>query len=240
MNARRAISVFLATALRSASRAETLNLLIWEDNIAESLMNRWRPKRRRFHPPDHFDQRRCPRTRFLPIPGPVTSDLVIVDENGAMLFGRKGIIEPLSETNLPALATMRRNGANPAPVRPSLLLGQRSASSIAPMWLRRHRHPARDMMIRHRRCRSTSHVRRHSEIFVPPLILLAPPSMPTTRANAEGRIRAPETQAPSVLTYDYVVTRSRIRPWPEIFIWRWAIAAISMCSTVKRKAGAMR
>lgn len=133
MKARGVISVFLATLLcASASRAETLNLLIWEDYIDEGLIDRWTEKTGVSIRQINFDSDDA-RDEILADPGR-NIDLVIVDENGATLFGRKGIIEPLSETNLPALEDY-------APVTAFPTSGVRSASSIAPMWSRRHRRP---------------------------------------------------------------------------------------------------
>jgi spermidine/putrescine transport system substrate-binding protein len=206
MNARRAISVFLATLLcASASRAETLNLLIWEDYIAESLIDRWTEKTGVSIRQINFDSDDA-RDEILADPGR-NIDLVIVDENGAMLFGRKGIIEPLSETNLPALADYapqwRKSCAGyglPYFWGTVGILYRSDVVTPPPTSWRDMMHPAPALQ------KHIAMFADHSEIFVPPLILLGASVNADDTATLKAAFALLKTQAPSVLTYDYVVT----------------------------------
>ncbi|GCA48791.1 putrescine-binding periplasmic protein precursor [Sinorhizobium sp. KGO-5] len=206
MKARRAISVFLATLLcASASRAETLNLLIWEDYIAESLIDRWTEKTGVSIRQINFDSDDA-RDEILADPGR-NIDLVIVDENGATLFGRKGIIEPLSETNLPAIADYapqwRKSCAGyglPYFWGTVGILYRSDVVTPPPTSWRDMMRPAPALQ------KHIAMFADHSEIFVPPLMLLGASVNADDTATLKAAFALLKTQAPSVLTYDYVVT----------------------------------
>ncbi|WP_085033974.1 polyamine ABC transporter substrate-binding protein [Ensifer aridi] len=206
MKAHGVVSVFLATLLcASASRAETLNLLIWEDYIDQGVVDRWTQKTGVSIRQINFDSDDA-RDEILADPGR-NIDLVIVDENGARLFGRKGVIEPVSDANLPALTDYapewrKRCAESGLPYfwgTVGILYRSDVITRPPTSW--------QDMM------RPAAALKKHvamfddhSEMFVPPLLLLGASINTDDTATLKAAFELLRAQAPSVLTYDYVVT----------------------------------
>ncbi|PST26315.1 spermidine/putrescine ABC transporter substrate-binding protein [Mesorhizobium plurifarium] len=200
-----AIVVLAALLCASASRAETLNLLIWEDYIDQGLIDRWTEKTGVSIRQINFDSDDA-RDEILADPGR-NIDLVIVDENGAMLFGRKGVLEPISDANLAALKDY-------APERRKTCAGY----GLPYFWgtvgilyrsdvVKQPPTSWQDMM------RPAPALRKHiamfddhSEIFVPPLMLLGASLNADDTETLRAAFELLKAQAPFVLTYDYVVT----------------------------------
>jgi spermidine/putrescine transport system substrate-binding protein len=206
MRRRAAISVFMATLLcAAASRAETLNLLIWEAYIDQGLIDRWTQQTGVSIRQINFDSDDA-RDEILADPSN-NIDLVVVDENGAQLFGEKGILEPLEEANLPTLADYEPKWRDRCAGRGlpyfsgtvGILYRSDIIAQAPTSW--------QDMM------RPSVSLKKHiamfddhTELFVPPLMLLGA----SINASETGTLKAAfdllKAQAPAVLTYDYVIT----------------------------------
>ncbi|APG90223.1 polyamine ABC transporter substrate-binding protein [Sinorhizobium americanum] len=206
MRRRAATSVFLATFLcAAASRAETLNLLIWEAYIDQGLIDRWTQETGIAIRQINFDSDDA-RDEILADPSN-NVDLVVVDENGAHLFGKKGVLEPLEEANLPALKDYEPKWRDRCAGRGlpyfsgtvGILYRSDIIAQAPTSW--------EDMM------RPSVSLKKHiamfddhTELFVPPLMLLGA----SINASETGTLKAAfdllKAQAPAVLTYDYVIT----------------------------------
>ncbi|ASY61925.1 putative polyamine sensor NspS, involved in biofilm formation [Sinorhizobium sojae CCBAU 05684] len=206
MKGRAAISVLLATLVgASASHAETLNLLIWEAYIDQGLVDRWTQKtgisihQINFDSDDARDEILADPTNHI--------DLVMVDEYGASLFGNRGILEPLSDSNLPALADYapewRERCAGYGLPYLSGTVGILYRSDV----LKQPPNSWQDMM------RPAPALKKriamfddYSELFVPPLMLLGASINANDTESLKAAFELLKAQAPFVLTYDYVVT----------------------------------
>ncbi|MBP2235435.1 spermidine/putrescine transport system substrate-binding protein [Sinorhizobium kostiense] len=201
-----AITVFLATLIgATASHAETLNLLIWEAYIDQALVDRWTEKTGVTVHQINFDSDDA-RDDILAAGGS-NVDVVIVDENGAELFGNKGVLEPLSPGNLPVL-----NDYAPAWADRCAGYGLPYFSGTVGILYRSDvvKEPPtswRDLMSPAQGLRKhISMFSDHDELFVPPLMLLGA----SINVNDTETLRAAfgilKAQAPFVLTYNYVIT----------------------------------
>ncbi|MDX0674955.1 extracellular solute-binding protein [Sinorhizobium medicae] len=199
------IVVLTALLCASASRAETLNLLIWEDYVDQDLIDRWTEKTGVSIRQINFDSDDA-RDEILADPGR-NIDLVIVDEGGAKLFGRKGIIEKLSDVNVPALQDYAPEwrkacadyGLPDFWGTVGILYRSDVVTQPPASW--------QDMM------RPAPALRKHiamfddqSEIFVPPLMLLGASVNADDTETLKAAFGLLKAQAPFVLTYDYVIT----------------------------------
>lgn len=206
MRRRIAISVFLAALVgASASRAETLNLLIWEAYIDQGLIDRWTQRTGVSIRQINYDSGDA-RDEILA--GPRSNiDLVVVGENGAPLFGHKGILEPLSDANLPALKDYapdwRERCAGyglPYFWGTMGILYRTDVIERPPTSWQDLMRPAPSLK------KHIAMLDDHSEGFIAPLILLGA----SINANDTKTLRAAfeilKAQAPFVLTYDYVIT----------------------------------
>ncbi|QFI65344.1 polyamine sensor NspS, involved in biofilm formation [Sinorhizobium alkalisoli] len=206
MKGRAAISVLLAALVgASACHAETLNLLIWEDYIDQDLIDRWTQETGVSIHQINFDS---DDARDVILADPTNHiDLVTVDEHGASLFGKKGVLEPLSDSNLPALADYapewrKRCAGYGLPYLWGTVGILYRADVIEPpptSW--------QDMM------RPAPALKKHvamfddySELFVPPLVLLGASINANDTETLKAAFELLKAQAPSVLTYDYVIT----------------------------------
>lgn len=203
---RAAISVFLATILGApASHAETLNLLIWEAYIDQGLIDRWTRKTGVSIHQINFDSDDA-RDELLADPGN-NIDLVVVDENAASLFGQKGVLEPLSEGNLPPLADYAQEwrtrcaGYGLPYFSGTFGILYRSDVITKPpaSWLDLMR-PAPSLK------KHIAMFDDHSKLFVPPLILLGVSINTNDTESLKSAFDLLKAQAPFVLTYDYVIT----------------------------------
>ncbi len=206
MRGRATITVFLATLIgASASHAETLNLLIWEAYIDQVLVDRWTQKTGVTIHQINFDSDDA-RDEIL-AGGGGNVDVVIVDENGAELFGNKGVLEPLSPANLPVLKdyapewTDRCAGYGLPYFSGTVGILYRSDVVEEPPTSWHDLMSPRPGLKKHIAMFSD-----HSELFVPPLMLLGA----SINANDTESLRAAfgtlKAQAPFVLTYNYVIT----------------------------------
>src|SRR5688572_12460423 len=94
-----AVSAALAASFVAApGHAETLNLLIWESYIDQNILDRWTEKTGVAVHQIYYDSGDA-RDEILSDPGS-NIDLAVIGENGAYLFGKRGVLEPLSERNV--------------------------------------------------------------------------------------------------------------------------------------------
>ncbi|AFL49168.1 spermidine/putrescine transport system substrate-binding protein [Sinorhizobium fredii] len=206
MRRRAATSFFLATLLcAAASRAETLNLLIWEAYIDQGLIDRWTQETGVAIRQINFDSDDA-RDEILANPSN-SIDLVVVDENGAHLFGKKGILETLREDNLPALADYapewrdRCAGYGLPYFSGTVGILYRSDVIAQPptSWQDLMR-PAASLK------KHVAMFDDHTELFVPPLMLLGASINTSDTGTLKAAFDLLKAQAPAVLTYDYVIT----------------------------------
>jgi spermidine/putrescine transport system substrate-binding protein len=206
MRRRTVLSVFLATLLcTTASRAETLNLLIWEAYIDQGLIDRWTQETGVSIRQINFDSDDA-RDEVLADPGN-NVDLVVVDENGAHLFGKNGVLQAVGEANLPALSDYapkwrdRCAGYGLPYFTGTVGILYRSDVIAQPptSW--------QDLM------RPASSLKKHiamfddhTELFVPPLMLLGASINASDTETLKAAFELLRAQAPAVLTYDYVIT----------------------------------
>jgi spermidine/putrescine transport system substrate-binding protein len=206
MRRRAAISVFLATLLcGAASHAETLNLLIWEAYIDQGLIDRWTQETGVSVHQINFDSDDA-RDEILADPSN-NIDLVVVDENGAHLFGKNRVLEPLNEANLPALADYapkwRDRCAGYGLPYFSGTVGILYRSDVVaqpPTSWQDLMHPASTLK------KHVAMFDDHTELFVPPLMLLGASINASDTETLKAAFELLKAQAPAVLTYDYVIT----------------------------------
>jgi spermidine/putrescine transport system substrate-binding protein len=206
MRGRTAISVFLATlGGASASHAETLNLLIWEAYIDQGLIDRWTQRTGVSVHQINFDSGDA-RDEILADPTN-NIDVVVVGENGALLFGRKGILEPLSDSNLPSSKDYapewreRCAGYGLPYLWGTVGILYRSDVVTQPptSWQDLMR-PAPPLK------KHIAMIDDHNEAFVPSLMLLGASINANDTETLKAAFELLKVQAPFVLTYSYVVT----------------------------------
>lgn len=206
MQRRTTISAFLtALLIATAAQAETLNLLIWESYVDQTLLDRWTSKTGVAVHLAYYD-RGDTRNDVLADPNSQV-DLVVTGENSASLFGRNGVLEKLDETNLASLAgydeSWRKRCAGHG--LPYLwgtmgILYRSDVVTDAPTSWRDLMHPAPALA-----GRIAMHG-DHTEGFVPPLMLLGQSINTNDSATLKAAFTMMKEQASSVLTYDYVVS----------------------------------
>ncbi|OAP40871.1 spermidine/putrescine ABC transporter substrate-binding protein [Sinorhizobium glycinis] len=206
MRKRAVISVFVATLLcGTASRAETLNLLIWEAYIDQGLIDRWTQETGVSIRQIHFDSGDA-RDEILADPAS-NIDVVLVGENGAPLFGKRGILEPLTDANLPALKDYapewrRRCSGYGLPYfwgTVGILYRSDVVTQPPTSWQELMR-PALSLK------KHIAMFDDHSEGFIAPLMLLGASINANDTETLKAAFELLKAQAPFVLTYDYVVT----------------------------------
>ncbi|NRP71408.1 Putrescine-binding periplasmic protein SpuD [Ensifer psoraleae] len=206
MRGRAVISVFLATLVHaSAARAETLNLLIWESYIDQEIIDRWTEKTGVTIRQVNYDSGDA-RDEILADPGS-NIDVVVVGENGAALFGRKGVLEPLTEANVPSLKDYapewrKRCAGHGLPYlwgTMGILYRSDIVTERPTSWQDLMR-PAPALK------KHVAMFDDHNEAFVAPLMLLGASINANDNETLKAAFDLMKEQAPSVLTYDYVIT----------------------------------
>ncbi|MBP1883075.1 polyamine ABC transporter substrate-binding protein [Sinorhizobium mexicanum] len=206
MRGRAVFSVFLATlAYASIARAETLNLLIWESYIDQEIIDRWTAKTGVAIHQVNYDSGDA-RDEILADPGS-NIDIVVVGENGAALFGRKGVLEPLTEANVPSLKDYapewrKRCAGHGLPYfwgTMGILYRSDVVKERPTSW--------QDLM--RPKPALKKHIAMfddHNETFVAPLMLLGASINANDNETLKAAFDLMKEQASSVLTYDYVIT----------------------------------
>ncbi|WP_275789298.1 polyamine ABC transporter substrate-binding protein [Pararhizobium gei] len=202
------LSAFLALGIladAAQARAETLNLLIWESYIDQTILDRWSASTGVTVNQIFYDSGDA-RDEVLSDPNS-NIDLVVVGENGAGLFGKRGILEPLTMARTPSLKDYRQEWASrcagygiPYLWGTMGILYRSDVVSPAPTSWTALMSPA-DSLKKH-----IAMYDDHNEAFVAPLILLGKSINSNDHATLKAAFEMMRSQAPFVLTYDYVIT----------------------------------
>lgn len=199
-----ALPISLSTS-PPAEAAETINLLIWQAYIDPSILSDWSARTGIAVHQTYYDSSDA-RDEVLSNPSS-DIDLVVTGENGARLFGDRGILQALSPDTLPSLieydeSWTKRCGGYGVPYlwgTMGILYRSDAVTTTPTSWA--------DLMkpgepLRHHIAMFDD----HNEAFVPVLVLLGK----SINANDETTLREAfqmmKAQAPYVLTYDYVIT----------------------------------
>jgi len=201
-----AVSIALgAPFAASPGHAETLNLLIWESYIDQKILDRWTEKSGVAVNQTYYDSGDA-RDEVLSDPNS-NIDLVVVGENGAELFGKRGILEPLAEKNVPSLKgykpewTSRCAGyAMPYLWGTMGIVYRADMVKTAPASWKDLMSPAPELK------KHIAMYDDHNEAFIAPLVLLGKSINANDNETLKQAFEVMKKQAPFVLTYDYVIT----------------------------------
>ncbi|MFC6444418.1 polyamine ABC transporter substrate-binding protein [Shinella zoogloeoides] len=194
-----------AFAVAAPAGAATLNLLIWEAYIDERILKDFTAEtgievRQTFY--DSGDA----RDEILADPNS-NVDVVVTNENGAKLYGNRGVIMAIDMENVPALADYaeswaKRCGGYGVPYlwgTMGILYRPDKITTPPTSWA--------DMM------KPAESLRGHiamyddyAEAFVAPLALLGKSVNANDNETLKAAYELMKAQAPYVLTYDYVIT----------------------------------
>jgi spermidine/putrescine transport system substrate-binding protein len=188
-----------------ATHPTTLNLLIWEAYIDQSILDAWTEvsgvKVRQIY----FDSGDA-RDEILADPNS-NIDISVVGENGSALFGKRGILAAVNATNVPSLKdyadswTSRCSGYGAPYLWGTMGILYRSDKVTVPptSW--------KDLM------QPTPALKKHvvmyndhNETFVAPLVLLGKSINANDIETLRQVFEMMKVQAPYVLSYDYVMT----------------------------------
>ena len=201
-----AVSVALgALVAASPSRAETLNLLIWESYIDQKILDRWTEKSGVTVNQIYYDSGDA-RDEVLSDPSS-NIDIVVVGENGSELFGKRGILEPLTEQNAPVLKDYQPtwNARCAGYAMPYLwgtmgIVYRSDLIKTVPASWNDLMTPVPDLK------KHIAMYDDHNEAFVAPLLLLGKSINANDNESLKAAFELMKRQAPFVLTYDYVIT----------------------------------
>ncbi|MFB2549495.1 polyamine ABC transporter substrate-binding protein [Ensifer soli] len=200
-----AIAAISAALLSTPARAETLNLLIWESYIDAGILERFTEKTGIAVKQIYYDSGDA-RDEILSDPDS-NIDLVVTGENGALLFGQRGVLEKLTEATVPSLADYapewrKRCADHGIPYlwgTMGILYRSDKVATTPTSW--------KDLMQPGPELKG--HIAMfddHNEGFVAPLILLGRSVNANDAETLKEAYALMKAQAPFVLTYDYVVT----------------------------------
>lgn len=204
-------SVLLATAALAAlcappaASAETINLLIWESYIDESILSDWTAETGIKVHQTYYDSGDA-RDEILSDPNS-NIDLVVTGENGAKLFGNRGVLTKLYPENVPSLAQyddswIKRCGGFGVPYfwgTMGILYRTDVVTTAPSSWtdLMQPAEPLRNHIAMYQ---------DHNEALVPALVMLGKSVNANDNQTLKAAYELMKGQAPFVLTYDYVIT----------------------------------
>lgn len=187
------------------AHAETLNLLIWESYIDQKILDRWTEKTGVGVHQIYYDSGDA-RDEILSDPSS-NIDLAVIGENGAGLFGKRGVLEPLSNQNVASMQdyktewTSRCAGYGMPYLWGTMGIAYRSDMvKTTPTSWNDLMSPVPEL---------TKHIAMyddHNEAFVAPLSLLGKSINANDNETLKAAFEVMKKQAPFVLTYDYVIT----------------------------------
>ena len=194
-----------AFAAAGSAGATTLNLLIWEAYIDEQILADFTAETGIEVHQTFYDSGDA-RDEILADPNS-NVDVVVTNENGAKLYGNRGIILALDGTNVPALkdyaeSWTKRCGGYGVPYlwgTMGILYRSDKVTTAPASWA--------DLMKPAESLRG--HIAMyddHAEAFVAPLVLLGKSVNANDNESLKAAYELMKAQAPYVLTYDYVVT----------------------------------
>ena len=185
--------------------ATTLNLLIWESYIDEDILKDFSAETGIQVHQTFYDSGDA-RDEILADPNS-NVDVVVTNENGARLYGNRGVIMALDAGNVPSLADYeeswsKRCGGYGVPYlwgTMGILYRSDRITTPPSSWA--------DMMKPAEALRG--HIAMyddHAEAFVAPLVLLGKSVNANDNETLKAAYELMKAQLPYVLTYDYVVT----------------------------------
>ncbi len=187
------------------ARAETLNLLIWEAYIDQAILDDWTAATGVNVRQIYFDSGDA-RDEILADPNS-NIDLSVVGENGSALFGKRGILAPLTTQDVPSLKdyaahwTSRCGGYGAPYLWGTMGIVYRSDKIAAtPTSWKDLMQPAPALK------KHIAMYDDHNEAFIAPLILLGKSINANDSETLKQAFEVMKGQAPSVLTYTYVIT----------------------------------
>ncbi|KQR77457.1 polyamine ABC transporter substrate-binding protein [Rhizobium sp. Leaf341] len=187
------------------ARAETLNLLIWEAYIDPAILSDWTAATGIAVRQIYFDSGDA-RDEILADPNS-NIDLSVVGENGSALFGKRGILAPIDVDGVPSLKdyatqwTSRCGGYGAPYLWGTMGIVYRSDKiGVAPSSWKDLMQPAPALK------KHIAMYDDHNEAFVAPLVLLGKSINANDPETLKEAFELMKGQAPSVLTYDYVIT----------------------------------
>lgn len=194
-----------ALAAASPAGATTLNLLIWESYIDEQILTDWAAETGITVNQIFYDSGDA-RDEILADPNS-NVDVVVTNENGAKLYGNRGVIAALTAENVPALKDYAdtwssRCGGYGVPYlwgTMGILYRSDKITTMPTSWA--------DMLKPAESLRG--HIAMyddHAEAFVAPLALLGKSVNANDNETLKEAYELMKAQAPYVLTYDYVIT----------------------------------
>ncbi|QRM54821.1 spermidine/putrescine ABC transporter substrate-binding protein [Sinorhizobium sp. BG8] len=202
LSAAMAIAV-LATP--SGASAQNLNLLIWEAYIDPAILSAWTEKTGITVQQTYYDSGDV-RDEILSDPDNDV-DLVVTGENGAKLFGNRGVLTPMTVDNEPSLKDYSqewssRCGGYGVPYLWGTMgiLYRSDKISVTPTSWADLMRPKTELK---------GHIAMyedHNEAFVAPLVLLGKSINANDNETLKAAYEVMKTQSPFVLTYDYVIT----------------------------------
>ncbi|MDR4307076.1 spermidine/putrescine ABC transporter substrate-binding protein [Chelatococcus sambhunathii] len=207
-------ALLAALAVAFPARAETLNLLNWEKYIDQSILDAWTAKTGVAVRQTFFDSGDA-RDEILT--DPLSNvDLVVISDNAARLYGRRGVLDAFDQKNVASLAEYpedlrARCGAFGVPYFTGTMgiLYRSDKVSVPPTSWNDLMNPASALK---------GHVAMYNdptEMFVAPLIALGK----SINASDEPTLRAAfellKAQGPAVRTYDYILTSSQDRAYGD-------------------------
>lgn len=201
-------ALLAALAAAAPAQAETLNLLNWEKYIDQSILDAWTAKTGVEVRQTFFDSGDA-RDEILT--DPLSSvDLVVIADNGARLYGRRGVLEALDEKTVASLAEYPedlrgRCGEFGVPYFTGTMgiLYRADKVSVAPTSWNDLMAPAKDLK---------GHVAMYNdptEMFVAPLVALGKSINASDTKTLKAAFELLKAQGPAVRTYDYVLTSSQ-------------------------------
>ncbi|WEZ84204.1 spermidine/putrescine ABC transporter substrate-binding protein [Rhizobium sp. 32-5/1] len=201
-----AVSAALAGFLASTPvHAETLNLLIWESYIDQKILDRFTEKTGVAVNQIYYDSGDA-RDEVLSDPNS-NIDIAVIGENGAELFGKRGILEPLTEANTPSLKGYKPDwNARCAGFALPYLWGTMGIVYRSDM-VKTTPTSWNDLMAPAPALKK--HIAMyddHNEAFIAPLVLLGKSINANDNETLKAAFELMKKQAPFVLTYDYVIT----------------------------------
>jgi spermidine/putrescine transport system substrate-binding protein len=199
-----AIAAF-TSLLASHVRAETLNLLIWEDYISKQVIDDWTKKTGVTINQIYFDSG-DKRDEILSDPTN-NIDLAIVAQASAAIYGDHGVLEPIDDKTVPGL-----------PAYPALWRDRCGKYALPYFWgtmgiLWRndviHTAPTSWADLMQPAPALKGHIAMitdYSDFFVAPLKFLGKSINAGDTATIKQAFAVSKAQAPSVLTYTYAIT----------------------------------
>ncbi len=206
---KRLICALLAALSAAApAGAETLNLLNWEKYVDQSILDAWTAKTGVAVRQTYFDSGDA-RDEILT--DPLSSvDLVVIGDNGARLYGRRGVLETLDEKKVSSLAEYPedlrgRCGGYGVPYFTGTMgiLYRSDRMSVAPTSWNDLMSPADALK---------GHVAMYNdptEMFVAPLVALGKSINASDPKTLKAAFELLKAQEPAVRTYDYILTSSQ-------------------------------